>query len=71
MATTTKVIAIGNSLDGNQRTALLISFTFLDVNGIEVTATQEAAVLVSLSLAAGELTEDQLAQWFDQNTAPR
>ena len=58
-------------VDGNKRTALVVSFAFLDVNGIEVTASQEDAFLTILGLAAGEITEDQLAAWFVQNTAPR
>jgi death-on-curing protein len=58
-------------VDGNKRTALVVSFAFLDVNGLEVTASQEDAFLTILGLAAGEITEDQLAQWFQSNTAPR
>lgn len=57
--------------DGNKRAALLVSFTFLEVNGFEVTASQEDAYLIILGLAAGEITEDQLAQWFERNIAPR
>jgi death-on-curing protein len=58
-------------VDGNKRTALVVSFAFLDVNGWDVTATQEDAFLTILSLAAGEMSEEQLAEWFDKNTVPR
>ena len=58
-------------VDGNKRTALLVSFAFLDVNGSEVTASQEDAFLAILGLAAGEILEEQLAQWFESNTTPR
>jgi death-on-curing protein len=58
-------------VDGNKRTALVVSFAFLDVNGLEVTASQENAYLTTLGLAAGEISEEQLAQWFEGNTAPR
>ena len=58
-------------VDGNKRTALLVSFAFLDVNGVEVTATQEDAYVTILGLAAGEISEEQLALWFEPNTAPR
>jgi death-on-curing protein len=58
-------------LDGNKRTALVVSFAFLEVNGHEVIASQEDAFLTILGLAAGEITEDQLADWFQLNTAPR
>jgi death-on-curing protein len=58
-------------VDGNKRTALLVSFAFLDVNGHEVTATQEDAYLTILGLAAGEISEGELALWFARNTDPR
>lgn len=58
-------------VDGNKRTALLVSFAFLDVNGLEVTASQEDAFLTILGLAAGEISEDELARWFETNTTPR
>lgn len=57
-------------VDGNQRAALVVSFAFLDVNGLEVCAAQEDAYLTILGLAAGEMTEDELASWFERNTAP-
>src|SRR5580658_7886618 len=46
-------------VDGNKRTALVVSFGFLDVNGYEVIASQEDAFLTFLGLAAGEIIEDQ------------
>lgn len=55
-------------LDDNKRTALVVSFAFLDVNGLEVTASQEEAYLTILGLAAGEITEAQLAVWFAEHT---
>jgi death-on-curing protein len=58
-------------IDGNKRVALVVSFVFLDVNGLEVTASQEDAYLTILALAAGEMTELQLAEWFQKNTSPR
>jgi len=58
-------------IDGNKRTALLVSFAFLDVNGLEVTASQEEAYLTILGLAAGEISEEQLSLWFERNTAKR
>ncbi len=58
-------------VDGNKRAALVMSFAFLDVNGPEVTASQEEAYLTILGLAAGEISEAQLTTWFERNTAPR
>jgi death-on-curing protein len=56
-------------IDGNKRTALVVSFTFLEVNGFEVTATQEEAYLAFWALAAGEISEAELAVWFAHHTA--
>jgi death-on-curing protein len=64
---------VGNHpfVDGNKRTAFTVSVTFLRLNGVDLTATKEDRVLTFWSLAAGEITEDQLAAWFERNTAPR
>jgi death on curing protein len=55
-------------VDGNKRTAMQVSFVFLEFNGFPVTASQEEACLTFLSLAAGEITEPQLALWFAEHT---
>ena len=57
-------------LDGNKRTAMQVAFVFLEFNGLRVTASQEDAYLTILALAAGEITEVQLAAWFERNTTP-
>jgi death-on-curing protein len=54
-------------VDGNKGTALLISFAFLQVNGVRVIASQEDAYLTILSLAAGAIDEPQLKDWFERN----
>ena len=56
-------------VDGNKRTALVVSFAFLDTNGTAVTASQEDAYDTILALAAGEIGEQQISEWFDRNTA--
>jgi death-on-curing protein len=58
-------------LDGNKRTAMQVAFVFLEFNGLTVTATQEEACLTFLRLAAGELTEPELALWFAEHTGAR
>jgi death-on-curing protein len=58
-------------IDGNKRTALVASFTFLYVNGLKVTTTQEENTTQFFALAAGEVSENQLAEWFRSNTSPR
>ena len=51
-------------VDGNKRTALVASRTFLIINGFQITATQEDRLTTFLSLASGDLAEDALAAWF-------
>jgi death-on-curing protein len=64
------IVANHPFVDGNKRTAFTVSFTFLKLNGFEVTASKEDRVLTFWSLAAGEISEDQLALWFERNTVP-
>jgi death-on-curing protein len=56
--------------DGNKRAAFTVSVTFLRLNGLKLTATMEDRVLTFWALAAGEISEEPLAQWFESNTAP-
>jgi death on curing protein len=54
--------------DGNKRTAFVVSVTFLLLNGRDLTATEIDVVETFLKLAAGELTEAELAGWFRANS---
>ena len=55
--------------DGNKRDALAIIDVFLRMNAMALTADELDAVSTIQSLAAGELTEDQLADWIAANSA--
>jgi death-on-curing protein len=50
--------------DGNKRIAFLALVTFLGINGRDFDATEEDVVTTMLALAAGRLTEEQLASWI-------
>jgi len=63
------IVANHPFVDGNKRTAFTVAVTFLKLNGLQLTASKEYRVLTFWGLAAGEITEDQLAQWFQLNTA--
>jgi death-on-curing protein len=65
------IVANHPFVDGNKRTAFIVSVTFLQLNGLKLTATKEDRVLTFWSLADGSLTEEQLANWFEHNTASR
>ena len=58
-------------IDGNKRTALVTSFTFLYVNGLSVTTSQEQNAKQFLALAEGTVEESELTDWFRQNSGPR
>lgn len=51
-------------VDGNKRTAAVVSETFLMLNGSMLEATDAELVVAFLALAAGELSEEELADWF-------
>ena len=52
-------------VDGNKRVALVVMVAFLERNGVELMATNPEALSVVLALAAGDLPEDELADWID------
>ena len=54
-------------VDGNKRTAAVAMELFLDLNGYELTATDEALVLTILGLADGSSSEIDLADWVRGN----
>lgn len=54
-------------VDGNKRTALVVSETFLMLNGYDLDASDAEVVVAFLALAAGELSENELADWFREH----
>jgi death-on-curing protein len=50
--------------DGNKRTAWVLARLFLALNGVRITYEPLDAIRTVQSLAAGELSEDELADWF-------
>ena len=58
-------------VDGNKRTAAVVSETFLNMNGYDLTATDAEVAVAFLSLAAGELTPDEMADWFRRHIVAR
>ncbi len=50
-------------VDGNKRTALIVARLFLLLNGMDLVATQEEKYSIFLALAAGDLSEEGLANW--------
>ena len=56
--------------DGNKRVALAIIDVFLRMNGLALTADETDAVTTIQSLAAGDLSEEQLAEWIAGHSTP-
>ena len=54
-------------VDGNKRVGFASSCVFLKLNGHRLIATEADATLKMLALAAGKLTEKQLAKWIAIN----
>jgi death-on-curing protein len=50
--------------DGNKRTAAVVMETFMVLNGCTLRASDAELVVAIQSLAAGELSEEQLAEWL-------
>jgi len=57
-------------IDGNKRTALASIIVFLGLSGIDLDAPKEAATVIILSLAVGEITEEVLARWIADHMKP-
>lgn len=53
-------------IDGNKRTALVVTRTFLLLNGFNLNATQEEKYMTFLKLAEGNLSEEDLAAWIKE-----
>ena len=54
-------------VDGNKRIALVVTETFLNLNGLDLTADDAACVAVMRAVADGTMTEDKFASWIREN----
>lgn len=51
-------------VDGNKRTAWVAARLFLMLNGVEIQFDKADATVMMQRLAAGDLSEDEVAHWF-------
>lgn len=58
-------------VDGNKRTAFVAVELFLNLNGVELDATDADCVLTMLAVAAGQMDEAALAQWLRSHAEKR
>ncbi len=50
--------------DGNKRTAAVTMLVFLGINGVDYEIGEAELVVMTLALAAGDLSEDEVAAWL-------
>lgn len=53
-------------IDGNKRTAGMVMFTFLQLNGIEPGVSEADYYTVMMSVASGQMSKEQLADWLQE-----
>jgi len=53
-------------VDGNKRVALMVMYSFLEINGYRLEAPETESVGIMLALAAGEVDEKSLSGWIDK-----
>jgi death on curing protein len=58
-------------VDGNKRAAYVAMEVFLLINGYELELEEDNAIATFRALAAGDITEDQLATWIRDHIIPR
>jgi death-on-curing protein len=56
-------------IDGNKRTSLVVAELLLALNGQALESPDVECVMVWQKLAAGEMDEQGLSQWFEQHIA--
>ena len=56
-------------VDGNKRIGVLVMLSFLEINGIKISYTDEELVWVGLSLANGSLDYAGLLNWINSHKA--
>jgi len=54
-------------LDGNKRTGHATMETFLVLNGIEISATEDEQFSVILRIASGDMNRDDFTEWLEGN----
>jgi death-on-curing protein len=55
--------------DGNKRTAFVVMELFLNLNGWELNADDADCIAMMIGLAAGSVTEDELAGWIRERVS--
>lgn len=51
-------------IDGNKRTSILVMIIFLEINGLEITCSDEELIILGLGLAEGTINDKDLLNWI-------
>lgn len=54
--------------DGNKRIGILVMITFLEINVVEVTCTDEELITLGLGLADGSIGDEDLLNWIIEHS---
>jgi len=57
--------------DGNKRSAAVVALTFLLLNDVAFEITEAELVVMTMALAAGDLSEEEVARWFRDHIVER
>ena len=57
-------------VDGNKRTAAAAAFTFLDLNGFAIEATEDALYDLVIGVAEGRVTKEAVAEFLSSSSSP-
>lgn len=55
-------------IDGNKRTAFVVMAVFLDINQVELEASEIDVVQIMLGIASAITTEQELSVWLEKNS---
>ena len=58
-------------IDGNKRTAYVAMVLFLALNGMRLVPDYADAVITTLTMAAGEVSEEAFVDWVRRNSVPK
>lgn len=63
----TEIVLNHPFLDGNKRTGFMMAATFLEINGWQLTATEESVVQQTVALVSGTQSESGYTDWLEAN----
>lgn len=58
-------------MDGNKRTGFMAAYSFLGINGYQLTASEEEAAVQILALADSRLSHEELTAWLAANCSAK